>query len=125
VLLATALGAAEQVEPFHRYWSAVHDQVDDAWQPHQYPHHRFADPERLVADAQAAGWYDIRVVPVVTVRRLRPDAAWRWVRRALPVGRVDGYGEIDSNDVEHVRRRFLDNAPSEWRSEGWLLCARR
>lgn len=124
VLLATALGAAERVEPFHRYWSAVRNQVDDAWEPTRYPHHRFAGPEQLVADAEAAGWRDVSVDSIVTVRRLHPDAAWRWVRRALPVGRGDGYGELDRHDIEQVRRRFLDDAPSKWRSEGWLLRAR-
>ena len=124
-LAASVLGAAEDVEAFWCYWSAVRAVVPSAWHPAAYPHHRFADPERLRCDASSAGWEESAITGVTARRRLSSGHAWKWLNGALPVGAGPGYIELDEPIRERIRTQF----EARWgptrtvTSRGWLLRA--
>ena len=122
-LVVSVLGASEEIEAFWCYWSAVRSVVSSAWHPAVYPHHRFADPERLRWDATAAGWEEAAISCVTGRRRLSSAQAWKWLNGALPVGDGPGYIELDATVRERIRTEF----ETRWgpkrtvRSRGWLL----
>lgn len=117
------LGGANEVEPFWRYWSATQRIVPSAWQPDDYPHHRFADPEVFRRTVAAAGWRETAMAPVVGRRRMTAANAWEWLHGALPVGMGTTYGQIPADIVDSVRAEFV----GEWgavrtvTSRGWML----
>lgn len=87
-LVASVLGPADSVDAFFLYWQAVRSVVPAAWSPDQYPHHRFADPQPLVAAALNAGWESIHLAPVRGRRRIGAPFAWEWLSGASLSGLV-------------------------------------
>ena len=124
-LAASVLGSAERVEPFWCYWSSVRRIVPDAWPPERYPHHRFADPQTLLAVAQSAGWRSVAIAPVSGRRRLSARFAWEWLNGALPTGVGDGYTTPPDDAMERVRSEFLSSwgASRTVASRGWIVRA--
>lgn len=121
VLAACVLGAADRVQPFHHYWSAVRAVRADAWEPEQYPHHRLARSVGSVA--AAAGWHDVVEHTIEVRQRMEPTDAWDWLRGALPVGLGDSYGQLDAEEISQVRECFLAATSSELVSQGTLIIA--
>ncbi len=125
VLSLSALGRAEDVQPFHFFWSAYHEECG-AWEPARYVHHRFGDPETLIAAAVDAGWTNAQVSAVTGYRQIDGREAWEWLANALPVGLGDAYvTSIDPQVREGAQRRFLKRwAGARFcRTTSWLLTA--
>lgn len=118
------LGSAEQVQPFHTYWSIVADVVPDAWLPHRYPHHQFDDPRKLAVLLSDAGWKDCCVEPVETHLDIGADDAWQWLSGALPIGVGDRYTAIEPAQRERVRTQFLRTIPHRLHSVGLIASGR-
>ena len=125
LLVATTLGAAVDVTPFHRFWSATQVVIPHAWMPTRYPHHRFGDVGVFVDVITAGGWVVRSVHPVRGVRRISATNAWTWLSSALPVGVGDGYRTLLDHERAAVRAEFLRrwSAETRWVSGGWTVVA--
>jgi trans-aconitate methyltransferase len=55
VLRVAVLGAADVVEPFNRFWTAVAERVPGGWPPDRYVHFQLGDPSVLAHCATQAG----------------------------------------------------------------------
>jgi SAM-dependent methyltransferase len=121
VLAASVLGRADDVQPFHAYWTAVRSVRSDAWSPERYPHHRLAGSVGELA--AAAGWKVVDERNAVVRQVVDPADAWEWLHGALPVGLGDNYGQLDASETARVQAAFLRAAPSEFVSHGTLLIA--
>jgi SAM-dependent methyltransferase len=124
-LVITTLGSVPEVTPFHRFWSAAHDVLSDAWDPTRYPHHRFGDPDVFADVVRAGGWSVRSVHRVRAVRRISGDRAWTWLSSVLPVGRGDAYGSLSDDERHAIRNVFLGRWSTEscWVSSGWTVVA--
>jgi trans-aconitate methyltransferase len=121
VLAASVLGRADEVQPFHAYWTAVRSVRGDAWSPERYPHHRLAGTVGQLA--AAAGWKVVEERTAVIRQVIDPVDAWDWLHGALPVGLGDSYGQLDAGEIDRVQESFLHAAPCEFVSHGTLLIA--
>lgn len=106
-LVASVLGPADSVEAFSCYWRAVRSVVPAAWPPDQYPHHRFANPQPLVATATKAGWESSSLAPVRGRRRIGASFAWEWLSGALPIGLGVAYRTLSDEVMAAVRAEFI------------------
>lgn len=106
------LGQADEVVPFHLYWSAVHGVVPGAATPSDYVHHKLGDPGLLVGAAAAAGWVEIDVVSEVCFRRMSAEGAWEWLSRVLPTSIDGAYRLLSRIERRAVRSRFLPSWPA-------------
>ena len=124
-LVVTTLGAAEEVTPFHRFWSATRAVLPDAWEPSRYPHHRFGRADELGAVLEQGGWTIESRHRVRAVRLISALGAWTWLSSVLPVGIEDGYRALIDAEFEAVRAEFLRRWSSElrWVSGGWTFVA--
>ena len=125
-LTASVLGSADSVEAFFCYWQAVRSVVPSAWSPDQYPHHRFADPQPLVAAAKQAGWGSIGLSPIGGRRRIGASFAWDWLSGVLPIRLGGTYGTLSDEVMAAVRAEFIRSwgGTRTARSGGWILMAR-
>lgn len=121
VLAVCVLDAADRVQPFHAYWTAVRSVRADAWRPEQYPHHRLAGVAG--EQAAAAGWQVVVERTAALRQVMDPADAWEWLHGALPVGLGDAYGQLEADDAVRVRQCFLATVGSEFVSHGTLLIA--
>jgi SAM-dependent methyltransferase len=110
-LRVSVLGAAEQVVPFHLYWSAAHAVIPDADSSTSYVHHKLGDPMLFASSAKAAGWIDVEVTTEVATRRLSADTAWTWLSRVLPVSVGGVYRPLTKTERQQVREHFLPTWP--------------
>ena len=124
-LVATTLGAAADVTPFHRFWSATQSLIPQAWEPTCYPHHRFGEVDSFVGEITSGGWTVRSVHAVRAVRRISAPNAWTWLSSVLPVGEGDGYRAMLDHEREAVRAEFLGRWSAEfrWVSAGWTVVA--
>ena len=124
-LVVTTLGAAEDVSPFYRFWTAVSAVLPNAWEPGRYPHHRFGHVDALGGVLEQGGWTVESRHRVRAVRRISADHAWTWLSSVLPVG-IDGdYRALVGAEFEAVRAEFMRRWSSEsrWISGGWTFVA--
>ena len=124
-LVATTLGEVADVTPFHRFWSATKTVIPEAWEPSDYPHHRFGDADAFVDEITRGGWTVRSVHEVHAVRRISAPNAWTWLSSVLPVGVGDGYRSMSDDERACVRTEFLDrwSDKSRWVSGGWTVVA--
>lgn len=124
-LVATTLGAVDEVTPFHRFWSATEAVIPEAWEPVGYPHHRFGKADAFVDEITRGGWSVRSVHPVRAVRRISGRNAWTWLSSVLPVGVGAGYRSMSDDERASVRAEFLDrwSDESRWVSAGWTVVA--
>ncbi len=124
-LVATTLGEVADVTPFHRFWSATKTVIPDAWEPSDYPHHRFGDADVFVDEITRGGWTVRSVHAVRAVRRISGPNAWTWLSSVLPVGVGDDYRSMTDDERAGVRTEFLDrwSDQSRWVSGGWTVVA--
>jgi trans-aconitate methyltransferase len=86
LLSVSVLASANDVGPFHTFWSSVAEVIPGAWRPADYPHHRFGEPDRLADVVAQAGWSDVNVGRVSSRRAVEAAAAWEWLSSVLPIG---------------------------------------
>ncbi len=124
-LVATTLGAATDVTPFHRFWTITKIVIPGAWEPSGYPHHRFGEADDFVDEIGRGGWTVRSVHSVRAVRRISGLNAWTWLSSVLPVGVGAGYRSMSDDERASVRAEFLDrwSDQSRWVSAGWTVVA--
>lgn len=122
-LVATTLGSVADVTPFHRFWSAAHNVIPDAWEPGRYPHHRFGAAETFTALVEQGGWTVQSIHRVRAVRRISAAGAWTWLSSVLPVGVGEGYRPLSDDEYGAIRTSFVArwSAESRWLSYGWTI----
>ncbi len=124
-LVATTLGAAADVTPFHRFWSATKTVIPEAWESSDYPHHRFGEADAFVDEITRGGWTVRSVHAVRAVRRISAANAWTWLSSVLPVGEGDAYRAMLNHERAAAQAEFLRrwSAESRWVSAGWTVVA--
>jgi hypothetical protein len=115
-VVVTTLGPIEQNEPFHAYWSTLHELDDQCWAPERYVHSRFGT-EQALRSIFDSDLYEIRQVRCLTgTRRISASNAWTWLSRTLPVGIGESYATPPPELLEKARHLFLDRWAS---SQTW------
>jgi SAM-dependent methyltransferase len=124
-MVVTTLGPIEQNEPFHAYWSTLHELNDQCWAPERYVHSRFGT-EPAFRSVFESDLYEIRQVRRLTgTRRISPQNAWTWLSRTLPVGIGESYSTPPPELLEAAKHRFLNHWADrhKWSTSGLLIVA--
>jgi trans-aconitate methyltransferase len=110
-LRVAVLGAADAVEPFNRFWSAVATKIPEAWPPERYVHFQLGIPAVLAENATRASWCDVVVKAEWAERTISAQSAWRWLSSTLPTGINDSYRPLTKTERSAVREEVLANWP--------------
>jgi SAM-dependent methyltransferase len=105
--VAVTLGTAQEVSPFHAFWSAWASLDERYWYPDRYVHFRYANSNVLSDVFMQAGYTVKSVTNVSGIRQITTQQVWDWLIAAMPIGFEEGYVTPTDKDVTRARTRFL------------------
>jgi SAM-dependent methyltransferase len=105
--VAVTLGDAQEVSPFHAFWSAWASLDERYWYPDRYVHFRFANSNVLTDVFNQAGYQVNSVTNISGIRQITTQHVWEWLIAAMPIGFEDGYVTPTDKDISRAKTRFL------------------